>query len=477
MTSNSIHLEKGKWPKHGKIESFTRYKFNRREIKTNYFSTIEPLAENIKTLKSFEIYSVNTLKPSDHENIIKFKNLEQLQLCLPYIDEFPEFLFKSLPKLKDLSLLLKGGTELNGNHFEGLVNLQRIYLSIDKNGSGRLVLNNCFDSLAELKELKLNGVFLNQSSVSGFENVQILKLGDFTFKKTETNLFQNMKNLKFLELSKVSCIEMLSSVPTTVETLKTYCHLIEPIDWKSRSIPFIRELKSLDIEFNRRVVFDFDLSKNLESLIIKRCSRPTAQWSTVRGPPFVHVSKLKTLSYLKSVTFQGIVLNGIDAEFNYLIEASFSRQMPQNLIHFYNLEKLCLEKFDQKISLGEPFLEHLTNLEELRLDTVFDSIDSNAQCLFKGLVKLKTQRITNNMMAEVKSTYFGHLVNLEELTLTKNKTKTIQFDSFRSLSNLKFLDLSDNFLKEIRKKKFSKNKKLEKVILKNSIKPQTISPL
>ena len=210
--SNSIHLEKGKWPRHGQIECFTRRKFNDREIKKNYFSTIDPVADHIKILRSYEIYSVNTvntLTPRYHEHIKKFKNLVHLELCLLYItsieinlfncfqnlsylklecglvQKFPEFLFKEMKNLKTLSLVLKAVASLNPNHLNGLENLQRIKLSAGnrKGYLEKMAVNDCFSSLAELKELELRKVILNQFSLSSLTKLDKLKLRSFRFKR------------------------------------------------------------------------------------------------------------------------------------------------------------------------------------------------------------------------------------------------------------------------------------------------------
>ena len=67
-------------------------------------------------------------------------------------------------------------------------------------------------------------------------------------------------------------------------------------------------------------------------------------------------SKMKNL---KSFKLDGCGIKGADPDFNYLEEAEFSSEIPENL----------------------------TNLEELRLCQVFDTIDSDVEYIFTNLFK------------------------------------------------------------------------------------------
>ena len=70
----------------------------------------------------------------------------------------------------------------------------------------------------------------------------------------------------------------------------------------------------------------------------------------------------------------------------------------------------------------------------MRLAEVFDSIDLNAQYLFKNLIKLKNLELFKNSLNHLKSTYFEFLVNLEELDLKDNSIQAVDPGSFKGLS-------------------------------------------
>ena len=92
--------------------------------------------------------------------------------------------------------------------------------------------------------------------------------------------------------------------------------------------------------------------------------------------------------------------------------------------------------------LKEDFLEDLIHLEELVLCSVVISIDSNAQYLFKTLIKLKELRLTGVEFGNLKSTYFDYLVNLEKLDLHNSSFDHVEESPFRNLENLNYLNLS-----------------------------------
>ena len=140
---------------------------------------------------------------------------------------------------------------------------------------------------------------------------------------------------------------------------------------------------------------------------------------------------------------KGFNLVGIDKEFDYLEEASFDFQIPENISNFSNLKRLNLEDFDDRIGIREGFLEDLINLEELVLDGVVGFIDPNAQYLFKKLTKLKEIKLNSVNFENLKSTYFGYLVNLEKLDLSYCFLKSVEASPFRNLKKLNYLNLSN----------------------------------
>ena len=140
---------------------------------------------------------------------------------------------------------------------------------------------------------------------------------------------------------------------------------------------------------------------------------------------------------------KGFNLVGIDKEFDYLEEASFDFQIPENISNFSNLKILNLNSFVHQFKLREDFLEDLINLEELFLDGVVGSIDSNAKHLFRKMIKLKELKLANVRFINLRSTYFDYLVNLEKLDLQRSFFRNVEQSPFRNLKKLNYLNLSN----------------------------------
>ena len=498
--SNVIYLTKGEWYQDTELErDYDFIHLEELEKRTEFLLTeliAGTLVEKVKSL--FVSLQVEEMKNENElKTLEKFKNLEFLQFYLNGTLSFeinfnllenlthlqfvfdisctkilPEFLFKDLTKLK--SLVLIKIDNLNSNHFEGLEHLQTLILNGHRNK--KVVLNQCLDSMVNLKHLELERVVLNQFSLLPFDKVEKLKLNDYLIKlkgpyrvlnlsnNNDKRFFRNLKNLKYLELSH-NCNKYIPyTIPSTVETFETSQNYFESMNLKRNGVPFIYDIKHLVIgesqnleKFNLFREVCAEKFQNLESLHL-------------RGESNITTTQLKSLKNLNSLTLDHVELKGIDMEFNYLTEASFTIKIPENIVNFYNLEKLCLEHIYPSIPVNETFLENLTSLEELKLKRAFDSIDEDVQYLFKSLTNLKKLTMTNNKIKTIKSSYFDYLINLEELDLSSNSDlKIIQVGSFKNLTKLKYLDLSWNRIKEIKKETFRFNSELQKVVLKNEL--------
>ena len=415
------------------------------------------------------------IKSIDKDLFNSFENLTNLELELRSLKNLPEFSFTSLTKLKELSLALDE-TKLNKNHFKGLQNLEALRLT-------GIELDEDLDCFSNLKDLKLKRVKLNKFTLHGLETLEIFNLDCFKFTlekpylKFQRSFFQNLKNLKSLDIMirewPVNSVpedcdfllkEILRRIPTNIETLNTNVKFLKHLDPYSNPAPFIQGLKHLKIIVDDQKEENVELLKffkeisfkNLESLELTSLSDNQRSLKT---------QLFKEMRNLKSLKLLGYVLNGVDAEFNYLTKASFKFRLPQNISNFVNLKSLSLDFGYEFITINERFLEDLVNLEDLALSCVFNSIDPNVQFLFKTLIKLKKLDFYRNKMHVIKSSYFKNLVNLEEVKLESCEIKVIEPDAFFKLTELKQLDLSGNYsLENIKKYHFASNPRLERII-------------
>ena len=504
-----IYLKKGEWLNKVEFECGKYKELNLADIadleelvlRTD-FLMIEPFLGQIKSLSIFDYRDELTLSENKTEILKKFKNLEYLGLSLTQVNtidlsmfdhlkylsrlelefhnkqKLPEFLFKNLTKLKELKLQITEENELNNYHFDGLENLQTFKLKGEE-GSEKIVLNECLGSMVNLKHLELKFVILNKFTLLPFEKLEKLKLVDYLFQLNEPSdsinnngnkFFENLKSLKYLELGSNRNNDFLYTIPSTVETFKTNKIFFESISSKYKVVPFINKVKYLVIKIknDRPSLKQFNWFHEDCSLKFENLESVHLNGELIGHNLYLNTNQIKSVKSLNSLTLDHVQLKGIDAEFNYLTEASFSDcKIPENIVNFYNLEKLCLERIYSRIPLKERFLEELINLEDLKLESAFNSIDEDAQYLFKNLTKLKKLTMTGNNIKTIKSSYFEHLVNLEELNLSHNSHIEIEVDSFKNLKKLKHLDLSTALTKDIKKRTFCFNTQLERVIFRD----------
>ena len=381
---------------------------------------------------------------NDIQTVQNYKDLKVLKL-VGHVT-FKENSFDNLKKLKKLSLA-GGWAFLKSNTFAGLDNLESLNL---------FNLYVKFENLFNLKTLTLENLcFEKEFSFENFKNLETLFLQyPHFYYKTPDNFLSYLTNLKNLfyyprrhEVDLSLIIKLFSNLPNNVEKFVSFDYILDI--FHSNKTPFIYNLKSLvitiesEIDFKNYFLFHENLFPCLESIDLRL--KPLPAYLLERKDISIELfKKIKTLKVLK---LKGLRLIGIDRQlrrkrvFNYLEEASFDFEIPANILNFSNLKKLNLENFKEKIELREDFLEDLINLEELVLDNVISSIETNVQYLFKKLIKLKELNLTCVRFRNLRSTYFDYLVNLEKLDLQDSNFEIIEESPFRNLKNLNYLNL------------------------------------
>ena len=311
------------------------------------------------------------------------------------------------------------------------------------------------DNLPNLKNLYLRQVEFDENfSLKGFENLEFLSLDDITFtEKTSKDLFKNLKNLKEFHFSKgriysdfkddLDLIKKLfQNLNAENATMNCQNEIIENI--YSEPIPFLKNLKSLSVFFNK------ELENINEFFLLKAKSFPRLEellGCIEEGGIEISGNFFKEFKNLKTLVLTGFV---VESE---KLDMGLSNYLFKNIYDFCNLTSLFLRNFPDNFTLGECFLQGLINLEELSLfsdpyfryhDCINVSIDRKAKYLFKDLVKLKSLKMIFLDLYVIKSSYFDYLANLVELNLSYGEIQYIEAGSFKNLVKLQLLDLSSN---------------------------------
>eukprot|EP01100_Stratorugosa_tubuloviscum_P000579 TRINITY_DN1127_c0_g1_i1.p1 TRINITY_DN1127_c0_g1~~TRINITY_DN1127_c0_g1_i1.p1 ORF type:complete len:655 (+),score=258.42 TRINITY_DN1127_c0_g1_i1:38-1966(+) len=154
--------------------------------------TINLYSNQIKTLISTQ----TMLTENDLEPLINLIHLETLDLRFNRISIIPEYICSNLKQLKKLVLTGNCLKEIP-NYIDQLENLQQLSISSNQ-------LNQLPQTLINLKNLITLNCFRNQIKILNFQlpnSIQIISLTRNTIDTIPVEFFQNLTNLKLLDLS------------------------------------------------------------------------------------------------------------------------------------------------------------------------------------------------------------------------------------------------------------------------------------
>ncbi|CAF0852910.1 unnamed protein product [Brachionus calyciflorus] len=145
------------------------------------------------------------------------KNLQVLHLSENKIENIDVCAFNGLENLECLYLDQNRITKIQANNFASLIKLEHLFL--DSNEIEELK-SGCLNGLVDLKVLKISmnsSDCLDDSNVfSPLKSLQVLYLFDVNFSEINPNLFNELTNLKFLNV----CRSNLFSIDINLQTLE-----------------------------------------------------------------------------------------------------------------------------------------------------------------------------------------------------------------------------------------------------------------
>ena len=132
-----------------------------------------------------------------------------------------------------------------------------------------------------------------------------------------------------------------------------------------------------------------------------------------------------------------------------------------------------LQKLDNQIE------SHLIDKTEIDISTIFkeykqykllytDNIVGIDPNTVEGLINLKTLKLQDNRIKELKINTFNNLIKLEYLYLNNNQITQIEPNTFDGLSSLKELYLGNNIISELKENTFNGLSSLQKLELQNN---------
>lgn len=352
-----------------------------------------------------------------------FNNISDLEILNIYghnatnLENLPEKLFKTLNKLKVLTIRDTNITVLPANIFNNQTNLVR--LELNRNELLTLPVN-IFKNLTKLNWLNLGYNKITELPENLFEclkSLETLELTDNKIKVLPEKIFQSLNNLIFLELQQNELIALPENIFKSVTKL-------ELLKLNGNNLPKIPEnifsglnnLKELRINRNRLETLPANIFSNLtklESLQLKGNNLMTLP--------------AKVFSHLKNLRF--FMLNGNNLT-----------TLPEDIFNdFTNLR--WMELMDNNItSLPENIFKNLNELGWMKLNG--NKLTTLPKDIFKHLIKLRELNIEQNSLMTLPDGLFDSQTDLGRLFLRKNNLTTIPRNIFENLRSSVLYELS-----------------------------------
>ncbi|XP_047997437.1 protein artichoke-like isoform X1 [Leguminivora glycinivorella] len=392
-----------------------------------------------------------------------FSTVQTIDLSYNAISSIPNNYFRQFPDLLHLDLSHNYIKSFDILTFEGITQLQRLYVSdneITKLGvvfarfefMKELVLDHNyltsieesnFDKMTKLEKLNISSNILASIGDTSFDHLVELKeldLSNNTINTITKNIFQNNTNLQSLDISsnRISKIEPGAFEGKRIE------------DFKVHNNPITGAL--IKNTFQGICVDKLDLSSaNVTELGPELFEGQFQSLNFSRNS----ISKIHKSSFSKLES-----LTELDLSFNHLQDIEFDTSNLNNLSFFYlnnnNIKTVTKDTFKSLTSLKVVDLsnnaienieilsfQNLKQLETLNLNNnpLFDVIPPQ---MFSGLTLTTELDFTNSKIKTIQNNAFNGMESLKTFNSTNSKISVLEVNTFNGTGSIEILDLSYN---------------------------------
>ncbi|NWT79412.1 TLR7 protein, partial [Lanius ludovicianus] len=375
------------------------------------------------------------------------KKLTILSLKANNLTHIPPNLSPTLKELYIYNNMIQGIQERD---LSGLPNLEILDLSGN--------CPRCYDAPYPCTPCPKRSIEIHSKAFDSLENLRILRLHSNSLQSIPSSWFKNIKNLKELDLSQNFLMREIGD---------------------AQFLTFIPSLTQLDLSFNFEVkVYSpfLNLSKtfsslyNLETLRLKgyvfkelraQDLHPLLSLQNLTmldlGTNFIKVADLTVFEEFPALKFIDLSVNKISpssGESNFcgfcsnpgISVEQYNRQVQQEMHYFrYDVyERSCRSKDKEASSY-----EYLVTEDCLNYGKTLDLSRNNVFFVnpsdFKGLSSLKCLNLSDNAVSQtLNGSEFSYLSGLKYLDFSNNRVDLLYQAAFRELKLLEILDLSNN---------------------------------
>jgi Leucine-rich repeat (LRR) protein len=415
------------------------------EIPLEIFATFG----NLKTLKmeSVNLESINKLENcSNFERFVgSFNNLQVLDgsfrncrklldidLSFNQIDSIVGSPFKYLGKLERVDLEFNRLAKIDSNAFKNCRSL--LYLNLDHNRL-EFIADDAFKDMIDLRELYLKAnyrlTYLDPRSFQQLIHLEKLHLNANQIKNLENFTFENLKNLKEINLSQTPLTVLNEKIfrgNFNLEKIFIYFNNISKIH--PQAFHGLHNLKQLKLTGNVCVNGNFEiLDGNLEEIMndLSACFR----------------------NYYPN---EGCSFSKNDRDYICLYENITVRENQNFTVHGYHLQN----KSDSDVTRVEFISSNLSKIpSEIFIafeNLAYLNVESSGLLTIKPLKnckKLREFKGSHNNIERLNPRIFAECFNLQFIELSANKIRKLPANIFQLNSQLISIDLSQNSINGI----------------------------
>ncbi|CAH1400487.1 unnamed protein product [Nezara viridula] len=312
---------------------------------------------------------------------------------------------------------------------------------------------------------------LTSRHLEGLHELEELNLCFNVLTKLPEDLFKDVDNLKYLDLSK-------SKVQLLPKDIFRYVPKLETLDLGKNKIQYLEpgifrnltKLRLLNLSENKlkklsRSVFSdvpnlerLDLNSNglttlppdifADFIKLKKVNLYENNFQTLPQSIFRNTPNLEQIQIHNNRRILKTLPSGLLANLTKLKELNLGNislsSLPEDLLSgCISLDKLTLRK-NLLMQLPDKIFQDIKNVT--MIDLAHNRLRSLPESLFSSLQKLKKLDMSHNNLTNISQSLFSSLYVLEELKLADNEIKFIHPEAFAVLQGLKTINLSHNKL-------------------------------
>ncbi|KAJ8970181.1 hypothetical protein NQ314_001327 [Rhamnusium bicolor] len=406
------------------------------DISEYYFSKLElPLLNlsfnNIKLLRN---------------NIFSHSVYQVLDLSYSNIERIESYAFRDLASEQ---INLRGNKLSNIKNSFKKVNVMQLDLSYNHM---QFVSNDSFNDCYSLMILNLSNCLIENIEPQAFSSLEILQVIDLSCNKLyilENNMFNNLRivDLRFhrntIDTIRANAFNNLDNLKV-LDLSRVGLRNLEPHAFVNLS-----KIEVVDLRYNNITMIPLYLFVNMDNL---KTVYLDGNNITILNP-FSNSLKFHTITLSFIGTFKANQILNLNIKYLHLKQSKIDILKSNSFAGLYNLVELHLENTYVRV-IESGALRNLFNLKFLDSQTMFKHTKVIKQNTFKDLRSLPFLNLSNLSLEDLETKSFLGLKNLETLLLNKNNLSHLKDGVFNGLKSLKMLDLSHNNLDTCEKNTF-----------------------